>query len=64
MKKITLALLLGSAVLFSGRAFADETTDTILAKLGLIETNQQRILSELETIKSELQIVKVRATNG
>ena len=66
MKKSVLALILGFsllAVFSSGIAFADETE--IMEKLKTISDKQDQILAQLESIKTELNIVKVRATiNG
>ena len=66
MKKSALALILGFsllAVFSSGIAFADETE--IMEKLKTISDKQDQILAQLESIKTELNIVKVRATiNG
>ena len=66
MKKSVLGLILGFsllAIFSSGVAFAGETE--IIEKLKTISDKQDQILAQLENIKTELNIVKVRATiNG
>ncbi len=41
----------------------DETSGEILKKLNQVTQNQEKIMQSLEELKSELQIVKVRASD-
>lgn len=66
MKKMTLSLMLLVAAVFAfwiGSLFADEG-ESNKAELKEISEKQDRILQLLDEIKSELQVVKIRATNG
>lgn len=57
MKKIAFALLLATFLSIS-TAFANESSD----QLDKVLENQSQILAKLDEIKSELRIVKIRAT--
>ena len=50
----------------SAALFADETASLeVISKLNAISDKQDRILAELAAIRSELNVVKIRATlNG
>jgi len=63
MKKLIFTGLFVCAMVFASQtaAFADEAA--LSSKLDQVLKNQEQILNELQTIKSELAIVKVRATN-
>jgi len=46
----------------SSEAKGDPPNTTVKAKLDEVITNQQQIIAKLDEIKSELQIVKIRAS--
>ena len=63
MKKLAAVFLVLSALApFSFRsALADD--DTVLDRLKSIEEKQDRILQDMEALKSEVQIVKIRVSS-
>jgi len=63
MKRLMLIFILvfGTFILTElPAAHADETT--LLSKLDQLEKNQEQILKELDDLKSELQVVKIRVS--
>ena len=67
MKKISLAVLFAVLMGFFSLSvsFADDISPAMMSKLDAISAKQDQILSELASIRTELNIVKVRTTlNG
>ena len=67
MKKISLAVLFTVLMGFFSLpvSFADDISPAVMSKLDAISAKQDQILSELASIRTELNIVKVRTTlNG
>lgn len=64
MKKIFLSAMLGLSLLaFSKPVLADEADlEPIKQKLDRILANQDTIMQQLEALRSEIEIVKVRST--
>ena len=66
MKTVFLALFFVTmfSLVPSGNLRAQEDAQETSRKLEYILANQDRILADLAEVKSELQIIKVRASNG
>ncbi len=67
MKRWAILILLTVAFVFSDKAlFADGASsgrDDSSQKLNQVIQNQEKILRELDEIKSQLEVIKVRASN-
>ena len=61
MKKALLFSVFGFLLLSASASFADDGANAL--KLDQVLQNQNQILQKLDEIKSELQIVKVRASS-
>ena len=62
-KKMSIFLVLAALTSFGGSpSFASDAE--VAARLQAIENKQNKILADLETLKSELQIVKIRITSS
>ena len=66
MRKIV-AMVVGIGLglcFFSVLSYADDSTAFVSAKLDKISETQAQILQKLDEIKSELNVIKVRASQG
>ncbi|GEM_PF-3162102 len=67
MKRWAIFVLLTVAFIFSYKAlFADGASavkEDVSQKLNQVIQNQEKILRELDEIKAELQVIKVRSSN-
>ena len=63
MKKMTAMFLLLMAVAPLGMRPAFASDDEVSARLKAIEEKQDQILADLEALKSEVQVVKIRVTS-
>ena len=63
MKKISILFLVLSVLVPMGMRPAFAENEEIIAQLKTIERKQDRILQELEELRSELNIVKIRITS-
>ena len=63
MKRWTILILLVVAFIFSGKALFAETDSAVSQKMNQVIENQEKILRKLDEIKTELEVIKVRASN-
>ena len=63
MKKLVGCFLLAVVLFFNPLRVLRADEGVMLAKMSEISEGQKKILEMLEQIKSELQIVKIRASN-
>ena len=61
---LVLTLCLASGNLFAGSESQNNSDAEILRKIKDIEATQNKILSTLDDIKTELHIIKIRASNN
>ena len=63
MKRWAILVLLVVAFIFSYKALFADGDSAVSQKLNQVIQNQEKILRELDEIKSQLEVIKVRASN-